>query len=133
VPAFARPVPPIVVPEAIAAAREAMRRVVDREDPIHTAAPVGSRAPRVATRIRLRGIPVRGAVTIRAERGASTRFASPRRRTGGITTAGSGPVRAVRVEAAWSARGRHRGHRRRGRRATAGQPGPGLRGPVMVL
>jgi len=111
--------------------------VADRENPIHAAAPVGSLAPVVTALIRLRGIPVRGAVTILAELGDSTRFDTPRqlmrvlgrvpserssgpkRRTGGITPAGTGPVRAVRVEAAWNERVPARTTRHRQAKAAA--------------
>jgi len=75
------------------------------------APPVGSLAPQVEARIRLRGITAWGAVVILAELGTnircdspqpwmrvrdrvpSERSSGPRRRTGGITTAGPGPVR----------------------------------------
>ncbi|MCY4326422.1 MAG: transposase [Rhodobacteraceae bacterium] len=72
--------------------------------------------------ISLRGLHILRAVTIRAARGDITRFTTPRplmsvhgrvpserasgskRRTGGITKTGNGPVRRIRVEAAWNYR-----------------------------
>jgi len=95
--AFARPVPPIVVQESVDATREATRRVADREDPIRAAAPVGSLAPRVEARIRLRGIPVRGAVTILAELGDTPALI---RRGRGCASAAGFRVNAPRGRAA---------------------------------
>ncbi|MCY4196437.1 MAG: transposase [Rhodobacteraceae bacterium] len=72
--------------------------------------------------ISLRGLHILSAVTIRAALGDITRFTTPRqlmsflglvpserasgpkRRTGGITKTGNGPVRRIRVEAAWNTR-----------------------------
>jgi len=137
--AFDSPVPPIVVPESVDAAREATRRVADREDPIRTAAPVGSRAPLVEALISLRGIHILSAVTILAELGDITRFdtprpgmrvlgrvpsersSGPRRRTGGITKTGNSHVRRILVEAAWTARVPARTMRHR-RAKAAGAP-----------
>ncbi|MCY4006121.1 MAG: transposase [Rhodobacteraceae bacterium] len=74
----------------------------------------------VTALISLRGLHILRAVTIRAARGDITRFTTPRplmsvhgrvpserasgskRRTGGITKTGNGPVRRIRVEAAWN-------------------------------
>ncbi|HEX9841094.1 MAG TPA: IS110 family transposase [bacterium] len=119
---FASPVQQIVLQEYIEAVKEAQRRVAGLEAQMRAALAGWSLEPVARGLMALRGVSLITAMTVLAELGDLTRFASPRelmgylglvpsehssggtRRQGGITHTGNGHARRVVVEAAWNYR-----------------------------
>ena len=112
----------IVIEELFGAERQAQDRVGRLEQAIRDAVPEWSLAEIVRALMAVRGIDLIAAVTIMAELGDLSRFASPRElmaylglvpsehstgdtvRRGGITKAGNRRARRILVEASWSYR-----------------------------
>lgn len=119
---FDTPVQQIVLQEYIDAVKQAQRRVAVLEEQMRTALAGWSMEPVVRALMALRGVGVITAMTLLAELGDLTRFASPRelmgylglvpsehtsggtRRQGRITRTGNGHARRVLVESAWNYR-----------------------------
>ena len=119
---FDHPVQQVVFQEYVDTVLEAQRRVAGLEEQMRAGLQGWSLRPVAEALMALRGVDVVTAMTVLAELGDLTRFASPRelmsflglvpsehssggrRRRGGITKTGNGHVRRVLVEAAWSYR-----------------------------
>lgn len=119
---FEHPWQHIVLQEYVDAVRTADRRVAEITEQLMQALPGWSLAPVVDALVALRGVDKIAAITILAELGDISRFASPaqlmgylglvpgehstgsRRRQGAITLAGNGQARRMLVESAWSYR-----------------------------
>ena len=119
---FASPVQQTVLQEYLEAVREAQRRVAGLEGQMHQALASWTLRPVAEALMALRGVSLITAMTVLAELGDLTRFASPRelmgylglvpsehssggtRRRGRITRTGNGHARRVLVEAAWNYR-----------------------------
>ncbi len=119
---FASAVQQIVFHEYVEAVKQAQARVADMEHALATALKDWEQAPMVEALMALRGVKLITAMTLMAEVGDLTRFASPQQlmaylglvpreyssgkttRRGGITKTGNGHVRRVLVEAAWGYR-----------------------------
>ncbi len=123
----------VVLQEYIDAVKAASRRVADITAQMERVLPEWSLAPVVDSLVALRGIDKLAAMVLLAELGDLSRFDSPRqlmaylglvprehtsgprRRQGGITSAGNGHARRMLVESAWSYRfpARQRAHLKR--------------------
>lgn len=119
---FDTPVQQIVLQEYIDAVKQAQRRVAALEEQMRTALAGWSMEPVARALMALRGVGVITAMTLLAELGDLTRFASPRelmgylglvpsehtsggtRRQGRITRTGNGHARRALVESAWNYR-----------------------------